>query len=137
MSAKVDRPLPGSTPRMRPFWAAAGQERLTIQRCSQCGKKHFPPVAICSGCLRDTLDWIDASGHGTVFSFVVMHHVYHPYFADKVPYVVASVKLEEGPRIISNVIGCDASDVEIGMGVEVTFERAEPEFALPMFRPSE
>lgn len=139
MTTVVDRPVPEITPRMRPFWAAASEGRLLVQRCGHCGKKHFPAIEICNGCLRDELSWIDVSGRGSVFSFIVMHQVYHPAFAERVPYVVAEVKLDEGPRIISNVIGCEPAQVTIDMPVVVDFERLDSTIGsptLPMFRPA-
>ncbi len=140
MSDPTARPVPEITPRMRPFWAAASEGRLVVQRCDHCGKKHFPAIEICSGCLHDDLSWIDVSGSGSVFSFVVMHQVYHPAFAERVPYVVADVKLDEGPRIISNVIDCEPAQVAIGMPVIVDFERLDTAVgspALPVFRPAD
>ncbi|MEE8312605.1 MAG: Zn-ribbon domain-containing OB-fold protein [Candidatus Binatia bacterium] len=137
MSNEIQRPVPEISPRMRPFWKAAAEGRLVVQRCDDCGKKHFPAIEICNGCLRNDLRWIDVSGRGTVFSFVVMHQVYHPAFAGHVPYVVADIELDEGPRIISNVIGCDLQDVEIGMTVIVEFQPPAGSAtgpAMPMFR---
>jgi uncharacterized OB-fold protein len=139
VASEIERPVPEITPRMRPFWKAAAEGRLVIQRCDNCGKKHFPAIEICNGCLREALRWIDVSGRGTVFSFVVMHQVYHPAFAARVPYVVADIELDEGPHIISNVIGCDLEDVEIGIPVFVEFEPPVGTATgptMPMFRPA-
>jgi uncharacterized OB-fold protein len=70
-----------------------------------------------------------------VFSWVIFQRVYHPAWADKIPYVVAVIQLKEGPRLISNIVGCDPSAVFCGMPVEVSFERVSPEMKLPVFRP--
>jgi uncharacterized OB-fold protein len=120
---------------MAPFWAAAREGRLVLQRCGKCGRFHFPAVETCSGCLTsDSLTWVDASGAGEVFSCVVMHQLYHPAFAAEVPYAVVDVKLAEGPRMISRVVDCTPGDLRIGMVVEVAFEPASEEFHLPVFR---
>ena len=130
-----ERPLPDSSPRMAPFWAAARSGRLVLQRCGKCARFHFPAVEICSGCLSgDSLAWVDASGRGEIFSYVVMHQLYHPAFANQVPYVVVDVKLAEGPRMIARVLDCEAKDLSIGMDVEVSFEPLSDEFHVPVFR---
>jgi uncharacterized OB-fold protein len=130
-----ERPLPDSSPRMAPFWSAAREGRLVLQRCGKCGHFHFPPVEICSGCLSsESLSWVDASGRGEVFSYVVMHQIYHPAFVADAPYTIVDVKLAEGPRMIARVIDCAPAEVRIGMPLDVSFERASEEFYLPVFR---
>jgi hypothetical protein len=122
---------------MAPFWIAAREGRLVVQRCAACGRHAFPAVETCNRCLRaDRLEWVDASGRGTIFSYVVMHQVYHPAFAEEVPYLVVDVRLDEGPRMISRVVDCEPSNVRIGMNVEVTFVRASDDVHLPVFRRS-
>ena len=133
MSAPV-RPLPEVTPRMAAFWSAAKRGRFAIQQCTVCGACYFPATDVCSKCLGSELVWIDASGRGVVYSFVVMHHVYHPAFADRVPYVIADVRLEEGPHVISRIDRIDSAELSIGMAVTVAFEDASDEVSLPYFR---
>jgi len=82
------------------------------------------------------LGWLPVSGRGTVFSFAVMHQVYHPGFAAEVPYAVVLVALDEGPRMISNVVGCATSAIRVGMPLEVVFEPVSPDVTLPKFRPT-
>ncbi len=120
---------------MKPFYEAAKQQRLVVQECIQCGTKRFPAVATCNDCLAGHMRWIDVAGSGEVFSFVVMHQIYHPWFADKAPYVVAQIKLTEGPLILSSVIDIAPDEVRIGMPVEVTFQKCSDEIDLPVFRP--
>jgi uncharacterized OB-fold protein len=82
------------------------------------------------------MEWVPVSGRGSVFSFVVYHRVYHPAFADKVPYVVAVIELEEGPRIISNVVGIAPSEVTCDMPVRVVFEAVRDGYQIPKFEPA-
>ena len=131
----VAKPLPEITPAMAPFWDAARRHELVVQRCRGCGAHRFPARDICSRCLGREADWVPVSGRGSVFSFAIMHQVYHPGFADAVPYAVVVVELEEGARLISNVVGCPVGEVAIGLPVEVVFEDVTGEVTLPVFRP--
>lgn len=128
------RPLPLTPPRMRPFWQSARAGTLSIQRCRRCDATYLPAVDVCNACLGNELEWVATSGTGTVFSFVVMHQVYHPAFAERVPYAVVDVKLDAGPRIISTVVDCEPAALAIGMRVEVDFEKLDEEYSLPVFR---
>jgi uncharacterized OB-fold protein len=85
--------------------------------------------------LSPTVTWLQASGKGTLYSFVLMHQIYHPGFASEVPYVIAQVDLEEGLRIITNIVGCSPANLQIGMPLEVTFEAITNEVTLPKFKP--
>ena len=129
------KPLPQITPEMRPFWEAARRHQLVVQRCRGCGTPRFPARDICSRCLSREADWAAVSGRGTVFSHAVMHQVYHPGFAAEVPYAVIVVELEEGVRMLSNLVGCPVGDITPGMSVEAVFEDVTPEVTLPKFRP--
>ena len=134
MSA-VPKPLPQITPEMAPFWEAARRHELVVQRCRGCGTHRFPAREICSRCLSRDAGWERASGRGSVFSFAIMHQVYHPGFADAVPYAIVVVELEEGVRMLSNLVDCPVERIEIGMPVEAVFEPVTPEVTLPKFRP--
>jgi uncharacterized protein len=129
------KPLPQISAEMAPFFAAAKRHELVVQRCRGCGLHRFPARDQCSRCLSRESDWVPSAGRGTVFSFAVMHQVYHPGFADAVPYAVVVIELEEGARLISNLVDCPASDVRVGMPVEVVFDDVAPEVTLPKFRP--
>jgi uncharacterized OB-fold protein len=131
----VAKPLPQITPEMAPFWSAARRHRLAVQRCRGCGRYRFPARDICSNCLGREAEWVEVSGRGRVFSRAIMHQVYHPGFAAEVPYAVVVVELEEGARMVSNLIDCPAREVVIGMPVEVAFEDVTPDLTLPKFRP--
>jgi len=134
MSA-VPKPLPQITPEMAPFWEAARRQELVVQRCRGCGAYRFPAREICSRCLSREAAWERVSGRGAVFSFAVMHQVYHPGFADAVPYAIVVVELVEGARMLSNLVDCPVERIEIGMPVEAVFEPLTPEVTLPKFRP--
>ena len=136
----------GTTPTVidetRPFWEGTLAEELRIQTCNACGNVQLPGGPCCSTCLSQDLTWTRASGRGTVFSFTVVRHAFHPTFADKVPYVLADIRLDEGPILTSNVTGIDVEQVRIGLPVTVWFDdEVEDAFhtplRLPKFRPAE
>jgi uncharacterized protein len=129
------KPLPQVSTEMAPFFGAAHRHELVVQRCRGCGAFRFPARDRCSSCLSREAEWTRVSGRGTVFSYAVMHQVYHPGFADEVPYAVVVIQLEEGARMLSNVVGCPTHEIAIGMPVEVVFEDVSPEITLPKFRP--
>jgi len=128
------KPLPQITPAMAPFWEAARRHELVVQRCGACGARRFPAREICTRCLSREAGWERVSGRGTVFSVAIVHQALHPGFVADVPYAVVVVELEEGPRIVSNLLGVTPHDVRIGLPVEVVFEDATPEVTLPKFR---
>ncbi len=132
---EVSKPAPAVTPQMAPFFAAALRGELMVQQCADCGASRFPAREICPGCLSRAARWIKVSGRGEVLSFNVMHQVYHPGFAAEVPYAVVMIKLEEGPAMVSNLIGVKPHEIRCGMPVEVVFERVNDQVALPKFRP--
>ncbi len=134
--SEYPKPLPELTPAMRPFWEAARRHQLVVQRCRGCGAHRFPARDLCSSCLSREADWVPVSGRGTVFTWAVMHQIYHPGFADEVPYAVVVVELEEGARLVSNLLDCPAAEIRAGMPVEVTFDDVAPDVTLPKFRPA-
>jgi len=134
MSTPSARPIPEMSPALAPYFAAARAGRLVVQRCTGCGALRFPPRELCSACLATEAAWQEVSGRGEIFSYYVMHQIYHPGFAAEVPYAVVVVKLEEGPKLTSNVVDCPLDEIAIGMPVEVVFEELSPEVTLPKFR---
>jgi len=130
------KPIPAITPEMRPFFAAAKRHELCVQRCTACGAHRFPARALCSECLSTDAEWVPVSGRGEIFSFNVMHQVYHPGFAVEVPYAVVIVKLAEGVKMLSNLVGVAPHDIRIGMPVQVVFEDISDEVTLPKFAPA-
>ena len=135
MTQGYSKPLPGTDEENKPFWNYCKQHELRMQKCLQCGKIRYPVSPICPHCLSMESEWVKLSGKGRVYSFAIIRRAPHPAFAGEVPYTVAIIETEEGPRLISNVIGCRPEDVQIDMPVEVVFEDITEEFALPKFKP--
>jgi uncharacterized protein len=129
------RPAPGIEPESARYWSAAREGRLVIQRCEACGSYQLYPRDRCISC-RGPVEWEEASGRGTVYSFTVIRQNYARPFRDQLPYVVALVDLEEGPRLMTNVVGCDIDDVSIGMAVRATFEEVSEEAGIALFAPA-
>ena len=135
--AEYAKPLPDITPVTRPFWEGARAHKLLIQRCRRCGHVRFPPAPVCPECLAPATDWVEARGRGEVVSWVVFHQVYFEGFRAEAPYNVTLVRLDEGPSLLTNVVGIPNERLKVGMPVEVVFEEATPEVTLPKFRPVE
>jgi hypothetical protein len=114
---------------------AARDRRLLVQRCTECDHRQLYPRPVCVTCGSFALEWLEASGRGTVHTYTVIHQNRVPGWADELPYVVAMIDLEEGARMMSNVVECASSDVRVGMPVEVTFV-ADETMTLPKFRPA-
>ena len=117
------------------FWDGVKAHRLLIQRCRGCGTLRHPPRPMCPHCHSLEWDSIEASGRGTVYSFVIPHHPPLPWFPE--PYVVALVELEEGTRLVTNVVGVAPENVSIGMPVRVHFEAFDDGLVLPLFTPED
>lgn len=132
----AEKIIPSVTPDLEPFFAAAAEDRLVVQRCVSCGTLRFPARSLCASCLSPEKEWTSVSGRGEVYSFFWMHQVYHPSFAGEVPYAVAVVKLEEGPTMTTNILDCTKEKLRIGLPVEVVFE-PRGDVRLPQFRPRE
>ena len=127
----AERPYPEADPETRHFWDALAAGRLEIQRCRSCGQHVFyPRGSVCPHCGGLGLDWVAASGRGTVHSFTVVHRA-PAEFASEAPYVVVLVDLEEGPRIMSRLLGVEPAAVAVGMPVELSISGEPP---LPYFR---
>jgi uncharacterized OB-fold protein len=129
-----DRPRPQKDPVSTAYWEACARGELLIQRCPSCGSRQFYPRALCTSCAA-VPEWERASGRGIVHTFTVIRQNYAKPFRELLPYVVAMVELEEGPRIMGNISDCDVDDVSIGMPVEVWFEPGRDELAIPYWRP--
>ncbi len=128
------KPLPTLTEENRPFWEACRESRLSLQRCAQCGEFRYPISQVCPKCLSADFAWTDMSGRGTVFSYIVFHRAYHEGFKADIPYNVALIQLEEGPRMFSNIVGTRNDQVGIGDAVEAVFDPATSEVTIPRFR---
>ena len=136
--AEQGKPLPRVTSLTQPYWEATTQKRLVIQRCAKCGVYVWCPRPACTECGSEQLEWTSVSGRGTVFSFTIIRQVIArgaAAFEKEIPYIVAWIDLEEGPRLCSNVVECSLERITIGMPVEVIFDEASSEIVLPKFRP--
>jgi uncharacterized protein len=133
-----DRALPVLSDLTRPFWDAAREGRLAIQRCRECAYFSHPPRAACDRCLSPDLAFEPVSGLGTVWSFTVMHQQSVAGFEASVPYLTALVELDEQAMLllVTNLPGAPAESVRIGQRVAVTFEPLDDGLALPQFRPA-
>jgi hypothetical protein len=130
------KPVPRIDEESRGWWEALQRHELYVQRCRACGTIRLPPRAVCPVCLSSDVEWVRASGRGTVYSFTVTHQNQAPGFREELPYVLAIVELEEGPRIMTNIVGGAPDAVRIGMPVEVVFDDVTPEVTLAKFRPA-
>ena len=129
------KPLPVLLPESAEYWQAARRHELVFQKCRSCRQEIFFPRLICHKCLSGDLEWFKSTGQGIVYSYTIIHQVSHESFAPDVPYVYAIIELEEGIRMISNIINTDPSKVRIGMNVKVVFEDVAAEITIPKFEP--
>lgn len=131
-----EKPEPESNTWTEPFWRAAQQEKLIIQKCADCGKSIFIPRLVCPGCFSNNIDWIEASGKGTVYTFTVVANNAPSAFLEDMPYVIAVVRLEEGVQMLSNIVDCDPEKVHCDMPVQVAFKEISDKYTLPVFKPA-
>jgi uncharacterized OB-fold protein len=117
------------------FWDATRKHELVLQHCKTCNNYIHYPRAICPYCHSEDLEFLPASGQGNVYAFSVMHRPGNPAMQDRVPYVVALIDLAEGPRMMSNIVGCEPAAVKVGLPVSVTWEELSDGRALPLFEP--
>jgi uncharacterized protein len=115
------------------FWDAAAEHRLVAQRCGSCGALRHPPRPMCPHCSSLQFGALELSGRGTLYSFAVLHHPQHPAF--EYPVLAALVDLDEGIRMVSNLVNVDPTAIEIGMRLEVTFAATADDRSVPVFRP--
>lgn len=118
---------PTPNPETVPFWQAAAQGRLALRYCRDCGRHHYYPRALCAHCMSEAVEWRDAVGRGRIHAFSVMRRA-------PVPYAVAYVELEEGPKMLTNIVRCDLDALRIGDAVQLCFDTFEGG-ALPVFMP--
>ena len=131
---KLPRPVPRGDRDTTPFWQAQAEHRLSFQRCSKCGEVRYPVGPMCPQCHSLDFEWVESAGKGTIYSYTVVHHQTHPAFA--VPYTVALVEMEEGPRVVAELRGHGAASPEIGTAVRVEWVD-HPKQPLPVFVPAE
>ncbi|HUE39571.1 MAG TPA: Zn-ribbon domain-containing OB-fold protein [Candidatus Binatia bacterium] len=136
MTARKDykKPLPHLDEENRWFWEACARHELVLQKCASCKTPRFYPRAVCPECASSQTEYVRASGRGTIYTFTVTHQNQAPGFRDELPYVMAYVELDEGPRILTNIINTAPDAVRIGLPVEVVFEDIDEALAIPKFQ---
>ena len=130
------KPLPVTDERNRPFWEGARRGELCLQRCARCHAFRLPASRYCPGCGGDGSEWARVTGRGTLESFCHFHKAYFPGFEGEVPYNVAVVRLAEGARLFTNIVGVANDRLRIGMRVEACFDPVTPEVTLVKFKPA-
>ena len=131
------KPTPHPTAESQPYWDGAAEGRLRLQRCADCGLVRHYPQLVCTKCYSVAVEWIDASGRGTVHSWTVAHHAFHPAFKIDLPYTLVTVDLEEGPRALGRLDPGSQNRLRIGTPVQVSFPANEQGVKLPMFTATE
>ena len=131
----ASRPLPRPTPETQHFWDGTKRGELRLQRCGECDHIYFPPRPFCPACSSRVVEVFKASGRGRLLSYVIN---YRPHPAWQGPYAIAIVELDEGPRMMSNIVGCDqtADALQLDMRLTVKFEQCSEEIFLPLFMPT-
>ena len=127
--------LPSPDAETQPFWDGARDGKLLIRRCDACGEAHFYPRPFCPKCWSDQVRWEEASGRAVLYTWSVVHQNDLPPFPERVPYVAAVVDLEEGPRMMTNVVDADLDALQAGMQLEVDFQPISDDVTIPVFRP--
>lgn len=135
--AEYPRPLPLPTPETQHFWDGCKAGELRLQRCTDCTHTYFPPRPFCPACSSRKVETFRASGKATLYSYIINHRP-RPDFGDQ-PHSIAVVTLEEGPRMMTNIVECPQTPeaLQLDMPLEVTFEKASEEISLPKFRPAQ
>jgi uncharacterized protein len=134
-AVRLQRTLPQPTAESQPFWDACARHELVLPRCASCERFWFPPANRCQHCWSDDYAWTPVSGRASLFTYTVYRRAYAPELVDQLPYVVGIVELEEGPRLITNVVDCDPDRLRVELPVEVVFLDIADGVALHAFRP--
>jgi uncharacterized OB-fold protein len=134
---EVRKPEPRVTRWSKPFWDMASEHKLGVKKCTSCGHLEHPPYLYCTECHSEEHEWVELSGKATLYAYAVNVHMVPFPFWDDMPYVVAMVDLEEGPRMLTNIVDCNPEDLKNGMALEVVFDDETYEnFTLTKFRPA-
>lgn len=118
---ETQRPSPEVTEQSAPYWSSVAEHAMRLQRCSSCGTYRFYPTLVCPACFSTEFTWSRVSGSATLYSFSVVHRPVTEAFAEEVPYVVALVTLEEGPTMMTNLVGVPEEAIAIGMGLQISY----------------
>ena len=136
MSDTKSRFSPPISDAAKPFWEATRSQSFELPWCRSCKQFFWYPRELCPRCLGEDIEWRPASGNATVYACSIQTKPAHPTLADRVPYVVALIDLEEGPRLMTNIVNCDPAAVSIGMPVQLTWEALDDGRHLPVFEPT-
>jgi uncharacterized OB-fold protein len=136
MTETVQKFMPAKNPETEAFWKACQQRRLLIQHCSHCDHYQFYPRSLCVSCGQRDPEWFEASGRGKVESWTVVRTPVSPAYAELIPYVIALIRLEEGPCMMGQLRDCDVESVQTGMAVTVVFEDWSEQVTMPLFKPA-
>jgi len=120
----------------RPFWDAARDGRFLIRRCNSCSEVHHYPRSFCPSCWSDDVEWVEASGRATLYTWSTVFMNDLPPFNERLPYIAAVVDLEEGPRVMTSLVECDGADLSIGMSLVVRFTAIDENTTAPVFTPA-
>lgn len=131
MSASPPRPLPQPTPTSLPFWQGTLRGELLLQRCTACGHQHAFARPFCTSCLSERLEWARASGLGRIYTYTVNARAAHPALKDRLPMAIAVVTLDEGVRLMGEVV--EPTGIAIGARVRVRYAQLSEDIALPQF----
>ena len=131
-----DKLVPSPTPDTQPYWDGLNAGRLRLQRCGACGKIRHYPRPVCDTCYSMKIDWIDATGRGTLHSWTITHYAFHPGFKGDLPYTLLTVDLDEGVRMQSQARGIDETALRVGLRVKIAYEKVKDDLTLPVFVPA-
>lgn len=132
----MPRPLPTPDHESAEFWRRVRAHRFALQRCTACRAFRFYPRAVCPECLAGGFEWVEATGRGTLYSFTVCHRPASEAFADRVPYIVALVELQEGVRVLANLLDCAPERARVGMAVTLGYDDTADDITLYQFKPA-
>jgi len=133
MAQAHPRPLPQPTDITRPYWEAAATGQLVIQQCKACQTRQFYPRGFCTGCMSEELEWVNCSGRGRIYTFTINHRAPNAFMKARVPYAVAAIDLEEGGRMLANIVDSPLEKLAVGAAVRVVFEDTAEGITLPQF----
>lgn len=133
---ELQYPAPQVTALSQPFWEGCRQRRLRLQKCQSCGALRFYPSEACADCRSTAYDWVDVSGRGRIFSWIVVHRSVDPVWQRRAPFVTGIIEIAEQPgcRIPGIILGVKPADVRDGMAVQVEFEETAPDIVVPRWR---
>lgn len=131
---EYNKPLPGLDGLTKEFYDFCKQENLHFQRCSTCNTFRHVPREVCAQCNSFDWEWVPSSGKGTVYTWTVVERALHPAFMEDTPMAPVVVEMEEGVRLLANMLDCPPNELEIGMPVTIAYEAVTDEVTLPRFR---